>query len=309
MMNNLTKAELRAKAKKNHIRMEPAEKAVNAVSVIVCLLLLAVSLFPILNLVATAFSRGSAEVSGRVYVWPVGFQTEGVKTIMKGTSFFHSMLNTILLTIVGVAVSITVTTLFAYPMSKTHLKGRKILTVLCVVNMVFSGGIIPSYIVVKSLGLLNSYWSIILPSGMSVFNMLIIKNYFEGLPEEVMESAAVDGSGDLRTLVRIVVPMSVPVLATISLLYAISYWNGYFNVIMYISKSDMTTLQVFIRNLIADTGTVTEQVDRSPETLGLLSSGVIVAGVTVLGLIPIVAVYPLVQKFMVQGITVGSVKG
>ena len=309
MNKEYTKAELRKLSRKNHIKMEPAEKSVNIISIIVCVLLLIISLFPILNLVATAFSRGSAEVSGKVYIWPVGFQIEGIKIIINGTSFFRSMLNTLILTFVGVAVSMAVTTLFAYPMSKQHLKGRKLLTVLCVINMVFSGGIIPSYIVVKSLNLLNTYWSIILPSAVSVFNMLIIKNYFEGLPGEVMESAAVDGSGDLRTLVRIVVPMSVPVLATISLLYAISYWNGYFNVIMYISKADKLTLQVFIRNLIADTGTVTEQVDRSPETLGLLSSGVIVAGVTVLGLVPIVAVYPLVQRFMVQGITVGSVKG
>ena len=124
-----------------------------------------------------------------------------------------------------------------------------------------------------------------------------------------MESAAIDGAGDLKTLVSIVLPMSVPVIATVGLLYAISYWNSYFNVILYITRGDLQTLQVFIRNLIADTAIVTEQLDRSPEMSGVLSAGVVVAGVTILGILPIVIVYPFVQRYMVQGITVGSVKG
>ena len=124
-----------------------------------------------------------------------------------------------------------------------------------------------------------------------------------------MESAAIDGAGDLKTLVSIVLPMSVPVIATVGLLYAISYWNSYFNVILYITRGDLQTLQVFIHNLIADTAIVTEQLDRSPEMSGVLSAGVVVAGVTILGILPIVIVYPFVQRYMVQGITVGSVKG
>lgn len=294
---------------KNKIKMEKSEKAISFISEIVSVLLLLLALLPVLNLTATAFSRGSAEVAGRVYLWPVGFQLEGVKTILSGTNFLRSMLNSIFVTACGVAVSMTVTTLFAYPMSRTHLKGRKFFTVLCIVCMVFSGGIIPTYVVIKSLGLINSYLAIILPSAMSIFNMLIIKNYFEGLPEEVMESAAIDGAGDLKALVSIVLPMSAPVLATVCLLYAIHYWNGYFSVILYITKGNMQTLQVFIRNLIADTATVIEQLDRSPETSGLVSSGTVVAGVTVLGVLPIVLLYPFVQRFMVKGITVGSVKG
>jgi len=294
---------------KNIIKMETSGKVVCLVSEIIAVLLLIMTLLPEINLVATAFSRGSAEVAGRVYLWPVGFQLEGVKTILIDTSFLNSMINSVFLTVCGVAVSMIVTTLFAYPMSRPELKGRKLFTVLCITCMVFSGGIIPTYVVVKSLGLLNNYLAIILPSSMSIFNMLIIKNYFESLPEEVMESAAIDGAGDLKTLVSIVLPMSVPVIATVGLLYAISYWNSYFNVILYITRGDLQTLQVFIRNLIADTAIVTEQLDRSPEMSGVLSAGVVVAGVTILGILPIVIVYPFVQRYMVQGITVGSVKG
>ena len=299
----------RMQKNRNRIRMETSEKVVCLISEITAGILLLLALLPIMNLVSTAFSRGSAQVAGRVYIWPVGFQLEGIKTILNGTSFISSLLNSVFVTACGVIVSMTVTVLFAYPMSKTQLKGRKFFTLLCIICMVFSGGIIPTYIVIKTLGLINNYLSIILPMAMSIFNMLIIKSYFEGLPEEVMESAEIDGAGDLKALISIVVPMSTPVLSTICLLYAIHYWNGYFNVILYITNSSMLTLQVFIRNLIADTATVTDQLERSPETLGLVSPGVVVAGVTTLGVVPIVAIYPFVQRFMVKGITVGSVKG
>ncbi len=299
----------RMQKNKNKIKMETSEKVVCVISEVVAALLLVIALLPVMNLVSTAVSRGSAQVAGRVYIWPVGFQIEGIRMILTGTSFLPSMLNSILVTVCGTTVSMVVSVLFAYPMSKVKLKGRRFFTLLCIVCMVFSGGIIPTYMVIKSLGLINNYLAIILPSAMSVFNMLIIKNYFEGLPEEVMESAEIDGAGDLRTLLSIVIPMSTPVLATICLLYAIHYWNDYFNVILYITKSNMQTLQVFIRNLIADTASVTEQLERTPESIGLVSSGVVVAGVTTLGVIPIVLVYPFVQRFMVKGITVGSVKG
>ncbi len=289
--------------------METSEKVVCVISEITAALLLLLALLPIMNLVSTAVSRGSAQVAGRVYLWPVGFQLEGVKMILAGTSFLSSMLNSVFVTVCGVVMSMVVSILFAYPMSKPQLKGRKFFTLLCIVCMVFSGGIIPTYMVIRTLGLINNYLAIILPSAMSVFNMLIIKNYFESLPEEVMESAEMDGAGDLKTLMSIVIPMSTPVLATICLLYAIHYWNNYFNVILYITKASMQTLQVFIRNLIADTATVTEQLERTPESSGLVSSGVVVAGVTTLGVIPIVLIYPFVQRFMVKGITVGSVKG
>ena len=294
---------------RNRIKMETSEKVVCVISEITAALLLLLALLPIMNLVSTAFSRGSAEVAGRIYLWPVGFQLEGVNMILTGTSFLNSMLNSVFVTVCGVAVSMIVSILFAYPMSKPQLKGRKFFTLLCIVCMVFSGGIIPTYMVVRSLGLINNYLAIILPSAMSVFNMLIIKNYFESLPEEVIESSEIDGAGDLKALISIVIPMSTPVLATICLLYAIHYWNDYFNVILYITKANMQTLQVFIRNLIADTATVTEQLERTPESAGLISSGVVVAGVTTLGVVPIVLIYPFVQRFMIKGITVGSVKG
>lgn len=295
--------------KSTAVGKDKTEKFVMYLAEILAVILLLLCLLPCLHVLATAFSSGSNEVAGRIGLWPAGFQIEGVKTIIKGTFFGRALLNSICVTALGVAVSMFVTILFAYPMSKKDLKGRKFLTLLCIISMVFKGGMVPDYLVMKSLKLLNTWWALILPFAMTVFNMLLIKNYFEGLPESVMESSTIDGAGDMRTLFSIVIPMSAPVIATVSLLYAISYWNNYFHVILYITEPSLRTLQVFLRDLLADVGTVMEQLDRSPETAGLVSAGVVTAGVTVLGVVPILAVYPFVQRFLVQGITIGSEKG
>ncbi|MBE5772502.1 MAG: carbohydrate ABC transporter permease [Clostridiales bacterium] len=294
---------------KGAVAKDKTEKFVMYVAEILAVILLLMCLLPCLHVLATAFSSGSAEVSGRIGIWPVNFQIEGIKTIINGTFFGRALLNSLCVTALGVVVSMFVTILFAYPMSKKDLRGRKFLTLLCIVSMVFKGGMVPDYLVMKSLKLLNSWWALILPFAMTIFNMLLIKNYFEGLPESVMESSTIDGAGDMRTLFSIVIPMSAPVIATVCLLYAISYWNNYFHVILYITEPSLRTLQVFLRDLLADVGTVMDQLDRSPETAGLVSAGVVTAGVTVLGVVPILAVYPFVQRFLVQGITIGSEKG
>ena len=288
---------------------DSSEKFVTGLSVVVAIIMILICLLPCIHVLATSVSSGAAEVAGLVGLWPVGFQLEGIKTIVVGTKFMQSLGNSLYVTIVGTLISLTITTMFAYAMSKTHLKGRKVLTVICIVAMVFSGGMVPEYIVMKKLGLLNTFWSLILPRGMTIFNMLLIKNYFEGLPESVMESANMDGAGEFRTLVSIVLPMSTPVIATTGLLYAIAYWNSYLQPVLYINDPAKRTLQVFLRDLLADVGTVTEQLDRSAETAGLVSSGVVTAGITVMGVIPILLLYPFVQRYMVQGITIGSEKG
>lgn len=288
---------------------DASEKFVTGLAVVVAILMTLLCLLPCIHVLATSVSSGNAEVAGRVVLWPIDFQLEGIKTIVVGTRFMKSLWNSIYVTGLGTIISLTITTMFAYAMSKTHLKGRKLLTIMCIIAMVFSGGMVPEYVVMKKLGLMNTYWSLILPRGMTIFNMLLIKNYFEGLPESVMESANIDGAGDFRTLVSIVLPMSTPVIATTGLLYAIAYWNNYLHPVLYINDPSKRTLQVFLRDLLADLGTVTEQLERSPETAGLVSAGVVTAGITVMGVIPILLLYPFVQRFLVQGITIGSEKG
>lgn len=291
------------------VKKSKSELVASILAELMAAILLVLALVPILHTLSTAFSSGSAEVSGSVYLWPVGFQLEGMKTIALHTIFPKALLNTTIVTVMGISLSMVISILFAYPLSKTYLRGRKVLVVMCIVSMVFAGGMVPSYIVVRSLGLFNRWFSIILPASLNIFNMLIIKNYFESLPDSVMESATIDGAGDLRTLVSIVVPMSTPVIATVSLLYAVYFWNNYFHAMLYINKPAMKTLQVFVYDLINNTQSVVDQLERTEETSGLVSVGVVQAGITILGFLPMLAFYPFIQRYMVGGITIGSVKG
>lgn len=297
------------KKKNSHIKRSASERQVSFIAAVMCIILLILVLVPVLHVVALAFSRGTAQLAGKVYLWPVDFQLEGIKLVLTKTGFLRSLWNSIVITASGVVISMVVQTLFAYPLSRPDLKGRNFLTAMLAVAMLFSGGLVPTYMVMNYLGLVNTRWAVILPGAMSTFNMLLIRNYFEGLPNSVVESAYIDGGNDLQVLTRVVLPMSTPIIATVSLLTAISYWNSYFGPSIYLTDSNLITLQVFVRNLMADTDSVTSAIETSEESIGMLSATTVQAVVTVVAAIPIIAVYPLCQKYLKQGITIGSEKG
>jgi len=272
------------------------------------------ALLPCLHVISKSFSFGNNVTAGLVYFWPKGFQLETVKYVLTQTSFFKSLLNSIVVTSIGTVISMFVTITTAYPLSKPSFKGRKIVTLLYVISMVFFGGIIPAYMVVRAIGLIDTYWAMILPFAIVQFNMFIVKNYFEGLPESIEESAKIDGAGDIRLLTSIVIPMSKPVIATISLLYAINYWNNYFHAMMYTNSSGMRTMQLYLYDIINNGQAFAENLYSGWNTEGkamstnVTTDGIVAAAVT-MSLIPIVMLYPLIQRFMIQGITIGSVKG
>lgn len=291
-----------------HVRMDSSERTVSIISYTLLAILVIFAIVPCIHVIAKSFSRGTAEVAGKVLLWPVNAQLKGYQTIMKQTNILTALFNTIYVTLCGTLLALAVSILFAYPLSQ-GIRGKKFFTLLCIVIMVFNGGMVPNYIVMKNLGLLNTFAALIIPGCFNVFNMLIIKNYFESLPDSVMESASLEGASDFTILWRIVIPMSTPVIATVALLYAIHYWNNYFNAMLYISNASKVTLQVFIRDFIAGAGSWVDQLERSVEDTGVLSIGVLTACATVLAVIPIVCMYPFVQKFLTQGITIGSEKG
>ena len=221
----------------------------------------------------------------------------------------NSLKNTLVVTVLGTIVSIIVTVTTAYPLSKPEFKGRGWITFLYVFSMIFYGGMIPAYMVVKSLGLIDTYWGMILPFAIVQFDMFIVKSYFEGLPAEIIESAEVDGAGDGKILISIVCPMSKPVIATVSLLYAVTYWNDYFHAMLYTTSTNMQTLQVYLKNLISNIqSTLTEAYGSSSYTVNYTSDGLVAAAV-LMSIIPIVLFYPFISRYLVSGITIGSVKG
>ena len=266
------------------------------------------AILPCLHVVSKAFSKGTYVTAGLVNFWPKGFQLETIQYILFQTDFFNALKNTLIVTGVGTLISLFTSITTAYPLSKPAFRGRKVITLLYVFSMVFFGGMIPAYMVVRMLGILDTYAAMILPFAIVQFNMFIVKNYFEGLPEIIEESARIDGAGDLRILVSIVCPMSTPVIATVALLYAINYWNNYFHAMMYTQSPSMQTLQVYLYNLIQSGSGYLENMAGGTLTTNITPEGLTAAAVT-LSIIPIIALYPFVQRFLIKGITIGSVKG
>lgn len=295
------------KKKETGIPLESSEKIMMVISYIVMTILAMCAILPILHVLSKSFSSAAAVTSGSVLFWPVDIQFETMKYVLKETTFLHSLKNTIIVTVVGTIISMVVTITTAYPLSKPAFRGRKVFIMLYIISMVFFGGIVPAYMVVRTLGIMDTFAALILPFFIIHFNMFIVKNYFEGLPESIEESAKIDGASDIRILVSIVCPMSKPVLATVSLLYAVNYWNNYFHAVMYTISTEMQTLQLFTYNTISNTQTIVERLVAG--NYANVSIDGIIAAVVVLSLIPIVALYPFVQRYMVQGITIGSVKG
>ncbi len=295
------------KKKNRGIPLEASEKSMIVTSYIIMTIFALCAILPILHVLSKAFSSASAVTSGAVLFWPIDIQFETIIYVLKETTFMNSLKNTVIVTVVGTIISMLVTITTAYPLSKPSFKGRKFFIMLYIISMVFFGGIVPAYMVVRTLGIMDTFAALILPFFIVHFNMFIVKNYFEGLPESIEESAKIDGASDIKILVYIVCPMSTPVLATVAMLYAVNYWNNYFHAVMYTNSTDMQTLQLFIYNTISNTQTIVERLVAG--NYANVSIDGIIAAVVVLSLIPIVAVYPLVQRYMVQGITIGSVKG
>lgn len=296
------------KRKHKGIALDGSERFVLVLAYVVMGTFALLCLLPCLHVASKAISSGSDVMSGKVYFWPRGLQLETVRYVLEETNFLKALKNSVIITAIGTAASILVTVTTAYPLSKPTFRGKKVVTFLYVFSMVFYGGIVPAYMVVNTLGILNTYWACILPFVIVQFNMFVVKNYFESLPEEIEESAHLDGAGDLRTLISIVCPMSKPVIATVGLLYAVTYWNNYIHAMMYTTSVNMKTIQVFLYDMIDSSSEVAMNLAGAQNVVNLSSQNLVAATVT-LSVLPIVIVYPFVQRFLVKGITIGSVKG
>jgi len=265
------------------------------------------TLYPFLNIVARSFS-GEREIrSGEVTLWPKGFDLTTYRIVFKDSVFWRSYGNTVLYTVTATAVAMILTTCYAYVLSKKNLKGRGFLVGVAVFTMFFSGGLIPNYVLVTSLGLKNSVWAIALPNAISVFNLLVMKAFFESLPGELEEAAEIDGLSTYGILLRIVLPLSKAVVATMILFYSVSFWNSWFQAFLYMDRTDLMPVTVYLRNIIAgatganNAGATTEQ--------GTQVAASIQAVTIVLTSLPILCVYPFVQRYFVSGVMLGAVKG
>ncbi|MEC0267303.1 carbohydrate ABC transporter permease [Paenibacillus anseongense] len=265
-------------------------------------------LVPFLYMIALSLSSNNAIISQKVSLWPVEFTLETYKTILSDVDMIYTLGYTIVLTIFYTIICMFLTICAAYPLTKKRLKGRDFVLTILVITMYFSGGLIPSYILVKNLDLMNSMWSLILPGAMSVFNLIILKTFFASLPESLEESASIDGCNELGILFRIILPLSMPSIATLSLFYAVDRWNGFQDALFYITDKNLYPMQLKLYQIItANQQLDTQQGEGSvgafivPESLKAAS--------VMFATVPILVVYPKLQKYFVEGVMTGAIKG
>lgn len=266
-----------------------------------------VTLIPLATVFSKSISAEWAVVSGKVGIFPVGFQLDTLKYVVTSNEFTHSFVISVGVTVVGTLLSTLITAVTAYPLSKRNLPGVSFIMLLFVFTMLFNGGVIPNYLLIRNLGMINDLSSLILPVLISVFNMLVIKSYYEGLPDALEESAKMDGARTYTILFRIILPLSMPPLATIGLFYAVSYWNDFFNPMLYISNPSLKPLQLYLRDVIIDSDA--SAIGKSAEDLMNVSSEGVRAAAVIASTVPIVLIYPFLQKYFIKGVLIGSVKG
>ena len=285
------------------------ERTFETINLIVLILIGALMLFPFLNMAAKSFSSENAILTGKVLFWPVGFQTGTYKYVIRQAQFWNSFKVSVMITLMGTAGAMIISCLTAYPLSKTWLYGRKPLLLLFVFTMLFGGGMVPSYLLMRSLGLINTIWVLFVPAMLSVYNMILLKNFFEDIPDSIEESAELDGAGSLRILVSIVLPMSLPAIATIGLFYAVGFWDNYMSGLLYITKPELKPLQQYLYEIVTESINVDKEMSMDAQENAALNTDAIRSATIMLACVPIMCVYPFLQKYFVKGMRVGSVKG
>jgi putative aldouronate transport system permease protein len=290
------------------IRPTRGYRAFQVVNTVILTGVVIVTLFPFVNIVARSLSDEGEIIAGRVVLLPRGFNFTSYEHVMTDPMFWTNYRNTVVYTVVATLIAVVLTTCYAYVLSKRDLKGRGLLIGIAVVTMFFSGGLIPNYVLVTSLGLKNTVWAIALPNAISVFNLLVMKAFFESLPVELEEAAAVDGLNTYGILLRIVLPLSKAVVATMVLFYAVSFWNSWFAAFLYMDRQELWPVTVYLRNLIAGS-TGAEFGGAVAESDEVQIEATIQAVTIVLTTLPILMDYPFIQRYFVSGVVLGAVKG
>lgn len=288
----------------------PGDQAVQALLYVIVAICAIVCVLPFIYVIAGSFATEREIIERPFFLIPREISFNAYQYIFKTGDVFNGLKNSAFVTVVGTLINMFVSCTMAYPLSRGYLKGKNFFMNMVIVIMLFSGGMIPSYILITNvLHLQNTFWALWLPGAMNAFNMIIIKNYFQGLPTELEEAATIDGSNDLITFVRIILPLSTPVLASVALFYAVGHWNSYFNAMMYINDKSMEVVQIVLRRVVFLTSAIADDSGFDWGLVGAPPTKAVRMATTVVATVPILCVYPFIQKYFTQGLMVGSVKG
>ena len=278
---------------------------------LICFILMLVCLLPMIHVLAASLSTPDALIKNEVFLWPKGWNTEAYKTVLTTEKYVRSLGWTVILTIICTILSITLTVCTAYPLIYPNLRGGKFISFIILFTMYFSAGTIPSYLLLNNLKMLDTPFALIIPNCISVFNVIIMRSFFYSVPDSLREAAEIDGAGPIRVMIKVYLPLSLPVLATLSLFYAVGRWNGFSDALMYLKSSESRNywpIQLLLYNIIRAATQTSEQATQE----GFFDAGVsktIQMATVMFATVPILLVYPWLQRYFVTGVTIGAVKG
>ncbi len=295
----------------NRIKHSKGDRAFFVINDIFLALALLIVLLPVVYIISSSISSPTAVMTGRVLLWPVDFSLEGYAAVFKYPVIITGYLNSIFYTVAGSAINILMTVLAAYPLSRKKMAGRNTIMFLFTFTMIFSGGLIPSYMLASSLNLTNNRWVMLLPGAISVYNLIICRTFFQNnIPAELFEAASIDGCNHIRFLSSVVLPLSKPILAVLLLYYAVGHWNAYFNAFIYLSDRDKFPLQIILREILVR-NTIDPSVMYDPQLEGVKQGlgDLLKYSLIIVATVPFMVAYPFVSKHFVKGALTGAVKG
>ncbi|WNQ13106.1 carbohydrate ABC transporter permease [Paenibacillus aurantius] len=285
------------------------EQLFDTVVNVLAVVILIVVLYPLIFIVSASFSDPALVLNGEVYLLPKHITFEAYKNVFQNEKIWNGYGNTIIYTTVGTAINVLMTTLAAYPLSRRDLPGRGVIMFFITLTMFFSGGLIPSYLLVKSLGMVNTMWALIIPGAIATYNLIVMRTYFQSsIPWEIQEAAHIDGCSNWKLLTHVILPLSKPILAVMVLFYAVGHWNSYFNALIYIRTKELYPLQLVLREVL-----LVSQADAVDSSVGMESKILLAESikyvVIIISSLPVLVMYPFVQRHFVKGVMIGSLKG
>lgn len=286
-----------------------ADVAMDIVVYVIMILMSIIFLYPVIYAIANSFSGADAVLRREVWLWPVDFTLQSYKLVMEHKYVLPAYWNTILYTVLGTAYSLALTVLGAYPLSRRYLPFRNLFMLIIAFTMMFSGGLIPTYLLVRDLGLVNKIWALVLPCAVTPFNLILLRTSMQEIPAAIEESAKIDGANDWIILLRIILPMCMASLMTIALLYFVSKWNDWFNALIYLNDRSMYPVQLILREILISNDDKMLNQALLRDAKSSVSSLGFKCAIMVIAIAPLILLYPFVQKFFVKGILIGAVKG
>ncbi len=273
-------------------------------------IVLLIVLYPLIFVVSSSFSSALAVSSGRVWLWPVDFSLRGYQVALSNPQIVTGYANSLYYTFFGTIISVAMTVLVAYPLSRRTLYGRNTLMLFITFTMIFSGGLIPTYLVVKELGMLNTRWALLIPQAIAAWQVIIARTFFQvTIPEELAEAAELDGCSDLRFLWSVVIPLSKPIIAVLVLMYAVGQWNAYFDALLYLKSADLQPLQLVLRSILILNTTASGSMEASAMIERQQMADLLKYSLIVIASVPVLLIYPFAQRYFVRGMLIGSIKG